>query len=255
MNQVTQNQAGGRPPPGARFLARGLRGNPFANRGPWEAGPSRRAEALLRRAWAVLELRGEKGAGKTHTLMRVLEGLEVRGAVRYQHLARQGERFRVPRGGVAFGLDEAQRAHWLDLAALARWRRAAPGRRVVLATHVPVARALRPALTLRVPLVGVEREDLDRWVEARLRSARVRDEPAAVTLTEGARAWLCGPLRLGFQQVVDVLYQAFQDLPADGVVGVEQLRRAWGEAVAPSRVEVDGVRPAELVAWARAREG
>ena len=227
-------RARGEPGRQGRYLRLGLSTNPFFH--TTLADGARRGEgSLLARElradpdWKILEVQGEKGAGKTHLLRWLLAELATDPRRSYRHLpepaavAMPGPETRV------FALDEAQRARSGDLAALGRWARR-PEHRLLLGTHEPRVEALgwdpARAEVRREVVDRLERGDAEAWVRDRLATAAVPGREVRLVLEPEAWEELLVVAGANFLRFTDVLYQVGQALPEDGSVGARQVREA-----------------------------
>jgi hypothetical protein len=217
-----------------RYLRLGISTNPFFHTTMADGGPEGEGTVLARRlledhSWQVLEIRGEKGAGKTHLQRWLLSRLASDPATSYRHLPEPARVGLPPRSCRVFSLDEAQRARDEDLAALGAWARR-PGHRLLLGTHEPCLEALgwapEEAGVRRVVVDHLERADAEGWVRDRLAQAAVPGRSVEVQVLPEAWEELLRVAGENFLRFTDVLYQVGQRLPEDGRIRGADVRAA-----------------------------
>lgn len=214
-----------------RFLALGLRSNPFANAtfDPRDAGTgSPLARRLLVEPGPVLQVIGAKGAGKTHAVEWVLDQLRRQGRrVGYVHLELPGEAFAPPGPGLeVFVLDEADRATPGALASLGSWARSVAGRRLLVTTHEDVRAGLGDAGAPSFPAGAIGRDELEAFVASRLARVAFGAAPSRVVVGEAALGALLAAAGTNWQAMVDLLYRVFEGLGPDGQVTAERVADA-----------------------------
>lgn len=224
----------GEPHPLGRYLRLGLSTNPFFHTTLADGGPAGEGSMLARRLlddsrWRVVELQGEKGAGKTHTLRWLLARLARDPEASYRHLP-EPERVRVPPAACrVFALDEAQRARPRDLAALGAWARRGDNR-LLLGTHEPRIADLGWAPSdpgvRRVLVDRLDRTEAEGWVRDRLAQASVPGRTVGLAIQREGWGALFEVARENFLRFTDVLYQVGQRLPEDGKIGADLVYEA-----------------------------
>lgn len=216
-----------------RFFRLGLKTNPFFHTTLAERpdpGPgSHQARRLLGAPWRGLMLMGDKGMGKTHTMEWMLARWRAQGVrVAMVHLATVTALATPAEAVEVFALDEAQRARTADLGRLARWTLARPGRRLLLSSHQDVRPHLAPLDVESEEVAPCARDELDAYLEARIREATIPGATARLRFSEEARAALLEAAAAGFLALVDRLYAVCEALPEDGAVCATQVRDAAG---------------------------